>query len=124
MKKGVLIVRILLGVMMIIFGANKFLHFMPMPHMAAEMESFLGAIGATGYLMPLVAIVEIVAGITFVTNKFAALGAVILVPVMLNAFLAHLFLDPTGIGGAAGALIMNIFLMFGFKDKYAELFKG
>ena len=124
MKKGLLIVRLLLGVMMIAFGANKFLHFMPMPEMAEPMQNFLGAIGATGYLMPLVAIVEIVAGITFVFNKFAALGAVILVPVMLNAFLAHLFLDPAGMGGALVAFILTIVLIVGMKDKYSKIFEA
>ncbi len=32
----------------------------------------------------------------FFANKFTALAVILLFPVMLNAFLAHLFLDPAG----------------------------
>ncbi|HIP32679.1 MAG TPA: DoxX family membrane protein [Crocinitomicaceae bacterium] len=122
MKKGLLIIRIILGLMMVVFGLNKFIHFMPMPEMQPAMENFMQSLVSTGYLMALVAVVEIVAGILFLTNKLAAFGAVILVPVLLNAFLAHLFMDPAGIGGAAAALIMNLFLLYGFKEKYQSIF--
>jgi hypothetical protein len=43
---------------------------------------------------------------------------------MLNAFLFHLFLDPPGIGGAAVALAMNVYLMFACRAAYKDLFKA
>jgi len=44
-------------------------------------------------------------------------------PVMLNAFLFHAFLDLLGIGAAALAVIMSVFLMFRTKNTYYDLLK-
>ena len=50
--------------------------------------------------------------------------AVVLFPVMLNAFLFHLFLDPSGIAGAAMFLLFNILLMYAHKDAYKGMLKA
>ena len=123
MKKTQLVIRILLGLMVLIFGLNKFLQFMPMPPMPAAAAEFMGALMKTGYIMPIVAIVEIFVGISLLVNKYTSLTLVILFPVILNAFLFHLFLDITGIGGAFFALGMNVFLMIASKNSYSELLK-
>lgn len=62
MNKAQLIIRILFGLILVIFGSNKFLHFMPMPPMPEAAGAFMGALADSGYLMTLVALVEIVAG--------------------------------------------------------------
>ena len=121
MNKAKLIVRILLGLMLIVFGLNKFLQFMPMPPMSDAAGEFMGALGKSGYIMPIVAIVEIHAGILLLLNKYVPLALVILFPVLLNAFLFHLFLDLPGIGGAAVAIAMNTFLFFANKASHNEL---
>lgn len=123
MKKITLISRILLGLMLIVFGLNKFLQFMPMPAMAEPAQAFMGALVATGYVMIIVAVVEIIAGILIMVNKFSALALVVLFPIMLNAFLFHLFLDIAGIGGSLLAMVLIIYLLFVEKDKFAEMLK-
>lgn len=122
-EKVVLVVRVLLGLGLLVFGFNKFLHFMPMPPMSPEAGAFAGALFATGYIFPIAAIVQITAGISFLTNKFVPLMAVVLFPIMLNAFLLHAFLDPAGIGGALVFTALNVVLMFAHKPAYAELLK-
>ena len=124
MNKAKLIVRILLGIMLVIFGLNKFLEFMPMPPMPEIAGEFMGALVKSGYIMVIVAIVEIVAGVLLLINKYQPLTLVILFPILLNAFLFHLFLDLAGIAGAAMAVAMNIFLFFVNKESYKELFKA
>lgn len=114
-------IQILTGLLLIMFGLNKFLHFIPMPPPPEAMGAFMGALFGTGYLMTLVAIVEISAGIAFVWNKCSALFAVVLMPVMLNAFLAHLFLDPAGIAAAAVILLFTIVIMIRHKEAYRGL---
>ena len=42
MKKAKIIVRILLGLMVLIFGLNKFLQFMPMPPLPESAGEFMG----------------------------------------------------------------------------------
>ncbi|MDQ7084348.1 MAG: DoxX family membrane protein [Sulfurovum sp.] len=117
-------IQILAGLMLIMFGMNKFLHFIPMPPPPAELGAYLGALMATGYLMTLVAIIEIGAGISFLLNKYTALMAVILMPVMVNAFLAHLFLDISGIGGSLMLTVFTIVVMIRHKEAYTGMFKS
>jgi len=123
MRKLTLTVQILLGVILLVFGLNKFLQFMPNGEPMPEMGAFLGAIFTTGYLLPLIAVIEIGTGILFLINRYTALAAILLFPVMLNAFLAHLFLDPSGIGAAALVIAMNAFLFFAYRDKYMGFVK-
>ena len=117
-------VQILAVVMLLIFGANGFLQFMPMPPMPEAMAGYMGALFQTGFIFPIVGIVEIIVGLAFVSNKFVALMAVILMPVMINAVLAHLFLDPAGVGGSAVILLLTIIIMFNHKEQYALMMRA
>ncbi len=124
MSKVKMIARILLGLMVLIFGLNKFFQFIPMPPLPQEATDFMGAMAKTGYLLPIVAIVEIITGILLLLKKFVPLALVILFPVLLNAFLFHLFLDLPGIGGAAFAIAMNVYLFLAHKESYQEILKA
>jgi putative oxidoreductase len=124
MNKAKLIIRVLFGLMLVIFGLNKFLQFMPMPPMPEAAGEFMGALVKSGYLMIIVAIVEVVAGVLLLVNKYQFLVLVVVFPVILNAFLFHIFLDLAGIGGAAIAMAMNIFLFFANKESYKSLFNS
>lgn len=124
MKKAKLIVRILLGLMVLIFGSNEFLQFMPMPPLPEAAGEFMGALVKSGYIMEAVAIVEIVTGLMLLINRFQPLALIILFPVLLNAFWFHLFLDPAGIGGAFIAMAMNHFLFFANKESYKSILKA
>ncbi len=117
-------IQILSGLMLVVFGLNKFLHFMPMPPASPEMGEYMKALFATGFIFPIIAVIEILAGLAFIANKFTALMAVIVMPVMLNALLAHLFLDPAGAGGAAFVLFAIIIVMIRYKERYREIFKA
>ena len=91
--------------------------------LAEPAQNFFGALVDSGYIMTIVAIVEIVTGVLLLANKFVPLALVVLFPIMLNAFLFHLFLDIKGIPGALVAVAMNVFLFFAYKSKYDELLK-
>ena len=123
MKKAQLVIRVLLGLILVVFGLNKFLQFMPMPPMPEAAGVFMTALVTSGYLMVVVAIIEIVTGVLLLVNKYQSLALVIVFPVILNAFLFHLFLDLPGIGGAAFAMAMNIFLFFANKESYKSILK-
>lgn len=123
-KKVYLAIRVIAGLMLVVFGSNKFLGFIDMQPGSLEMGAFMIALFQSGYLMKLVAVVEIVAGLSFLANKYVALMAVILMPVMLNAFLAHLFLDPAGIAGATVLLVFTVLIMVENKDRYKDILKA
>ncbi len=123
MKKATLIISILLGLILITFGLNKFLNFMPPLDLTPSGMEFMVALAKTGYIMTIVAIVEIITGVLIIINKFRALALVILFPILVNAFLFHVFLDLANVLPAALTIGMNIFLMFEGRDKYEKLFK-
>src|ERR1700712_3796153 len=83
MKKKILfVVSLLFGLMFINSGLNKFFNYMPMPKdMPEDVMKFFSAFMAIGWLMPLVAITEIIGGILFITNKYRALGALVIFPI-------------------------------------------
>ena len=122
-SKVFMIVRIFLGLFVIAFGLNKFLDFMPMPEMSAEAGAYFGALSSTKTLV-LVGIVEIVAGLALILNKYGSLMALILMSVAVNAVLFHVSLDPGGIGGETVLLVLNIAVIIGYKDKYKDLLAG
>ena len=94
-----------------------------MPEMSAEAGTYFGALMSTK-TTTLIAVVEILAGLALIFNKYGALLALILMSVSVNAVLFHATLDPGGIGGAAILLILNIAVLFGYKDKYKDLLNG
>ena len=115
------VIRIIFGVLLVIFGANKFLNFMPAPdEMPEPVINYMTALMSTKTL-DLVGIVEIVAGISFIFNKYGGLLAIILMSVSINAVLFHAFLGPADIAGAIILLILNIVMLYGYKDNYKTL---
>ena len=119
-SKVFMVLRILLGIFVLVFGINKFYSFIPMEAPTGDAGAYFGALMNSKTLM-LVAIVEIVAGLALIFNKFGALFALILMSVSVNALLFHAVLDPANSAGAVVLLVLNIAVLFGYKDKYKAL---
>jgi len=120
-SKVFLVLRILLGLFVLVFGLNKFIEFLPAPEgMSADAGAYFGAL-VNSKTMVLVAIVEIVAGLALILNKFGALLALILMSVSVNAVLFHAVLDPGNIAPAIGLLVLNVAVLVGYKDQYKAL---
>jgi uncharacterized membrane protein YphA (DoxX/SURF4 family) len=119
-SKVFMVLRIILGIFILVFGVNKFSNFLPMPELNAEAGAYFGALTSSKTML-LVGIVEIIAGLALILDKFGALFAIILMSISVNAFLFHAVLDPGGIGGAAVLLVLNIAVLYGYKDKYKAL---
>ncbi|WP_445956291.1 DoxX family membrane protein [Yeosuana sp.] len=122
-SKVFMVLRILLGLMLLVFGLNKFLHYLPQPEMSADAGAFFGAIMSTKTLM-LVGIVEVVSGLAFLFNKYGALMAIILMSVSVNIILFHVSLNPEGIGPGVVVFLLNIVMLYAYRDKYKDLLAG
>ena len=119
-SKVFMVLRILLGIFVLVFGLNKFLHFIPMGEMGEAANNYFGALAATKTLT-VVGIVEIVAGLALLLNKYGALLALILMSISVCAVLFHATLEPATIPGSIVLLVLNIAVLFGYKDKYKDL---
>ncbi|GGG55863.1 hypothetical protein GCM10011414_27130 [Croceivirga lutea] len=119
------VTRVLLAIILLIFGSNKMLHFLPMnieaiPTAALDFTSSL----KNTYALYLISILEILAAIAFLTNRYGALMALILMSISINAFLYHLFLLPQGLALSIVFLVFNIVILIGYKERYTELLKA
>lgn len=116
------IVRILLGLILILFGANKLYSFIPLPEPSAEAASFISSLAATGYVLTIIAIFEIFIGVLLLLKKWVPFALVLLVPLSLNILLFHIFLDVPSIGTAILVVALNAILLYKHRQKYKPLF--
>lgn len=118
-----LVLRIVFGIFLLTFGANKFLQFMPMGEMSEGAGAYFGAL-MSAKTLPIVAVIEILTGLALLLNKYAALMLLVLMSVSVNAVLFHATLDPGNIGGAAVLLILNIVFLYHYKDRYKDILRA
>jgi uncharacterized membrane protein YphA (DoxX/SURF4 family) len=125
MKKKVLfVVSLLFGLMFINAGLNKFFNYMPMPDdMPESMVKLMTAISQITWLIPLVGVVEVVGGILFITNRYRALGAIIIFPVLIGILFINIISAPSGLPIALVLLAICLWAMYENREKYAPLFR-
>lgn len=123
MKKKVLfIASLLFGLMFINSGFNKFFNYMPMPKdMPENMMNLFSAFMTIGWLMPLVAVAEIIGGVLFITNRFRALGAIVIFPINIGILLTHIVNVPSGLPMAIILLAINIWVIIENREKYMPI---
>ncbi|MGH7286182.1 MAG: DoxX family membrane protein, partial [Polyangiaceae bacterium] len=73
-KHGPLAARLFLGFIFAVFGLNKLVPFLPEPQMTGAPAQFFGALFATGYMIPLLALTEITAGLLLLSGRYVPLG--------------------------------------------------
>ncbi len=125
MKKIILFILCLLfGLMFINAGLDKFFHYMPQPKdMPENVMKMFGAIMQISWLMPLIALAEILGGLLFIFPKTRALGALVIFPVMVGILCTTFSLPPIT-GAAAVPLIMTAILLWVIienRQKYLAL---
>ncbi|RQO29652.1 DoxX family protein [Taibaiella sp. KBW10] len=123
MKIVKLVIYILFALMFINSGLNKFFHYMPMPEPTEAQKSLFAALMQLTWLIPLVAVAEIIGGVLVLSNKYRALGAIILFPVMVGILLHHLVLDRSGMAIAAILMVINLWIIFDNRKKYKPMVK-
>lgn len=120
MKNKILFVLCLLfGLIFINAGLNKFFNYMPMPKdMPESMLKLMKAFTEISWLMPLVGAIEIIGGVLFIPAKYRALGAIIILPVMIGILLTNIFNAPSGLPIALVLLGINIWVIIENRKKY------
>ncbi|KFE98453.1 DoxX family protein [Chryseobacterium formosense] len=119
------IICLIFGLMFINAGLNKLFNYMPMPEQTPEQMKIFEAFNQLHWLMPLVGIVEAIGGILFIFPKTRALGAIVILPVMVGIILHVFTIDKSTMGmSIAGVLfLINIWIIIDNKEKYKALLK-
>jgi uncharacterized membrane protein YphA (DoxX/SURF4 family) len=122
MSKLPMIARIILGLIFVVFGLNGFFNFLPMPPMPEAAGAFLGGLGGSGYFFPMLKGTEILCGLALLSGGFVPLALIVLAPIILNIFMFHAFLAPSGLALPIVIGLLEIYLAF-FASPYKEVVK-
>ena len=118
-----LALRVLVGLVFVLFGANYFVEFLPKPEGTAATRGFGRALAETGYMWPLIKGTEIAAGMLLLTGIWVPLGLVVLAPLVVNIALWNVLLDPSGVGIAIGVTLPYLALVWAYRDAYRGMFR-
>lgn len=117
------IARILLGLILVIFGLNKFFNFMPPMTLGPDAQKFFNALIDSGYIFQVVGLFEVLIGILLISNKLVNLALIALVPIAINFLLFHFFLDIKNIPPALLVTALQCFLIIKKYDSLRSLLK-
>ena len=121
MKIAVVIVRTLMG-LLFLFGSITYLFgLMKQPELTGNVKIFMEGVMATGYLMTLIKVTELVCGIAFVTGRFVPLAAVVIAPVIVNIFMFHYMVAPEGLPAAIFLVLAETFMGYAYWDKFKPM---
>jgi uncharacterized membrane protein YphA (DoxX/SURF4 family) len=116
------LLRVVLALGLIAFGLNKFLGFIPAPDLPEQARNFINSLNAPSYALPIVGSIKIFIGLLLLANKAVPFALLLLVPIMLNVLLFHLFLDLSQIWVALLITIATILLIYKHWKVYKPLF--
>ena len=119
-SKVTMILRILLAVILLFFGLNKFFHYLPAPE--PPEGSFGYALMQTGYMLPLIGLSEIIPGFLLLINKWVGFALAWLVPITVNILAFHLKFDPSTILPGLVIALLNAYLIYANWHKFKTLF--
>ena|SRR5690554_19310 len=125
MKSKILTVfSAILGLLLINGGLDKFLHYMPTPeNLNPELLKDFNALVEISWLMPLIALSEIIGGALLIFPRTRALGALIVLPVMLGVLLTHIFVDPSQVIVAIVIWAILLWILFDNREKYLPIIR-
>lgn len=122
MKYAVIAVRILIGLMFLMASVTYFLNVAPPPEgLTGSTKVFFDGIAASGYILPVAKVFELLCGLAFVSGRFVALAVVLIFPIALNILLINAIHLPSGLPIAIPLFIGILFLAFAYRKHYESL---
>jgi putative oxidoreductase len=122
MRIAALIARYLLGLIFLVFGLNGFLHFIPMQPVPAVAGQFLGALFVS-HLLVVIFLLQLIPAILLLVNRYVPLALVLLGPVIVNIFLFHAFMAPSGLPLATLVVILWGLVAWSVRPAFAGIFR-
>jgi hypothetical protein len=86
--------------------------------------AFLGGLGASGYMFPLIKGAELLAGLALLSNRFVPLALTVLAPIVLNIVAFHAFLAPAGMALPLIASALGIYLAYTERAVFAPVLRA
>jgi putative oxidoreductase len=116
------IARYLLGLIFLVFGLNGFLQFIHMPPPTGVAAQFVGALFVSHFLA-VVFLLEVIPAVLLLVNRYVPLALILLGPVIVNIFLFHCFMAPSGLPLATIAAALWLVVFAGVRSAFAGVFQ-
>jgi len=124
MKIFTIIARVLLGLVFVIFGSNAFLHFLPMPPLPQGVAGeYLHAFFSSGYVY-FIGGFQVIGGLLLLIGCFVPLGLTILGAIIVNIWLFHILMTPEGLPTAIVVTILELFLVWRYRDAFRGIVRA
>ena len=118
-----IIARILLGLIFVVFGSNAFLHFLPMPPLPQGVTGeYLHAFFASGYVY-VIGGFQVIGGLLLLIGRFVPLGLTIIAAIIVNIWAFHLLMAPEGLPPAVVVTVLELFLVWSYRDRFAGILR-
>jgi len=122
LKRTIAVLRIICGLLVFAVGLLNLGAFGFEPPVAGpDARQFQLAMQEAGYFMPIMSAMFLIAGASFVTNRYAALMAAALFPVSINILLYHTILNAGEMAAAVIFFAINIFMLWYCREAYVPL---
>ena len=121
MRNLVLVLRLVLGIMFLVYGLNGLLHFFNTAQPTGDALTWFG-IMIGHHWMNFVAVLQLVAGLLLVVGRFVPLALALLAPVIVNILLYHALLWPHGYIPALIVSALELILLVLYWRSFAPLF--
>ena len=123
MKIATIIARLLLGLAFTVFGLNFFLNFIPAPPPPPGLAGdFFKVFTASGMAYAIGA-VQLVSGVLLLIGRFVPLALTMLAGMIFNILVIHVLMAPAGIGPGIVVAILEVFLVWSYRDRFAGIFR-
>jgi putative oxidoreductase len=124
MKVLTIVARVLLGLIFLLFGSNAFLRFLPMPPLPQGVTGeYLHAFFASGYVY-FIGGLQVIGGLLLLIGKFVPLGLTILGAIIVNIWIFHILMAPEGFPPAIVVTILELFLVWQYRDAFKGLLRS
>jgi putative oxidoreductase len=123
MKLATTIARYLLGFVFTVFGLNGFFHFLPQAPPPEPLAIQYVTVMMTSRYLVLVFLLQLIAGLLLLANRFVPLALAILAPIIVNILLFHVLMNPEGIGPGLLVTICWLLVFLRVRGAFAGLFQ-
>lgn len=87
--------------------------------MPEKVMAFMGGLMQASYFFPVLKTTEVICGLMLLAGFYVPLAQIILSPIIVQIFLFHAFLAPSGLPLALVIVILQILLAYSNREKFA-----
>ena len=121
MKIVTIIARLLLGLAFTVFGLNFFFNFIPQPPPPPGLLGDYVKVMADSHYLYAIGAVQLLSGLLLLIGRFVPLALTLLAGMIFNILVIHITMAPSGIGPGLVAALLEIFLVWRYRDRFAGI---